>query len=611
MRFSFPNKLGALALALAFALAAATLWASPASETMAAEVEMVTVELTRTDGTTMSIEVEKPRYGGWATEAVLGGTTTDPTGPSHLAWPSQPPYDRLVVVDWARGVSGTGEFSTPGDVPQVWWIGDAAESFEQTGPTHVVFQIRRGIHFWDKENVVNPVPELESAYGREANAHDVVYSANSQKENPASGAWPNFTWTARDDWTVDVDWAGHGADYTWENFRLLGNMTLRPVEAEGVDMVDWRNALGTGPFIWSNYVDGSVAEYVKNPNYWGTDPLFPENQQPYLDGFRMIPFAEIEAVGAGMRTGQIDRNGSLFAFLPERWQESLAETNPELNSRVGQWRQAIFHMRQDLPGSKFADMRVRQAFMLAIPHQEVNDQFYAGNGLTYAWPAYPTTGAFFVPLEDLPTEPLLAHEGSGTSAQSLIGRDLDKARKLLADAGYPDGFEFEVITPPEFQHFTELYSGYWDDIGLIANINVQESGVYSTIMVNGEHQEMVANDWGNGPSAFSTLVHYYDINSSWNYSRAATPVYDQFRAEIAGLPPAEGIARYNEYFVYALERSDTIPVVAEPTFLFWQPWIKGYNGEKGVAVDRWLALSRFYWVDTDMKQQMSGRGPNE
>ena len=88
-------------------------------------------------------------------------------------------------------------------------------------------------------------------------------------------------------------------------------------------------------------------------------------------------------------------------------------------------------------------------------------------------------------------------------------------------------------------------------------------------------------------------------------------MYDQFRAEIAGLPPAEGIARYNEYFVYALERSDTIPVVAEPTFLFWQPWIKGYNGEKGVAVDRWLALSRFYWVDTDMKQQMSGRGPNE
>ena len=166
MRFFSVVKV--LAIGLALALAATTLWASPAGEeAMAAEAEMVTVELTRTDGTPISMEVEKPRYGGWATEAVLGGTTTDPTGPSHLAWPSQPPYDRLVVVDWARGVSGTGEFSTPGDVPQVWWIGDAAESFEQTGPTHVVFHIRRGIHFWDKENVVNPVPELESAYGRE------------------------------------------------------------------------------------------------------------------------------------------------------------------------------------------------------------------------------------------------------------------------------------------------------------------------------------------------------------------------------------------------------------------------------------------------------------
>ena len=215
-------------------------------------------------------------------------------------------------------------------------------------------------------------PELESAYGREANAHDVVYSANSQKENPASGAWPNFTWTARDDWTVDVDWAGHGADYTWENFRLLGNMTLRPVEAEGVDMVDWRNALGTGPFIWSNYVDGSVAEYVKNPNYWGTDPLFPENQQPYLDGFRMIPFAEIEAG----RRGHAYRSDRPQLAVCSRSSRSAGKSRsprptPSSTPAWRQWRQAIFHMRQDLPGSKFADMRVRQAFMLAIPHQEV------------------------------------------------------------------------------------------------------------------------------------------------------------------------------------------------------------------------------------------------
>ena len=41
------------------------------------------------------------------------------------------------------------------------------------------------------------------------------------------------------------------------------------------------------------------------------------------------------------------------------------------------------------------------------------------------------------------------------------------------------------------------------------------------------------------------------------------------------MPPEDGVARYREYFAYALERADTINVVAEPTFLFWQPWVKG------------------------------------
>ena len=84
MRFHSPLRV--LALALAFALAAATLWASPAGETMAAEVEMVTVELTRTDGTTMSIEVEKPRYGGLGDGGRDGWVALPPTRPVRATW---------------------------------------------------------------------------------------------------------------------------------------------------------------------------------------------------------------------------------------------------------------------------------------------------------------------------------------------------------------------------------------------------------------------------------------------------------------------------------------------------------------------------------------------
>ena len=594
-----------VALLAIISIASVGLWATGEVEsTEAAEAEMVTIQLTKLDGTTVAMQVEKPRYGGWAVEAYAnGGTSTHPAGPSHLAWPNSAPYDRLFGIDYSRGVSGTGEFPGPGDPSLQWIIGDVAETREQTGPTTARFKIRRGVHFWEKDLVAQPVAQLESAYGRELNAHDVVWSANSVIAHPACACLGGQTWTAIDDFTVEVTW--ENPDYTWEAFRGTGAMSLRPVETEGLDETNWRNGLGTGPFIWSDYQEGQFAQYVRNPNYWKADPLHPDNRLPYIDGLRILDLKESEAVGAGLRTGQIDRNGGLFAFLPARWQESMAETNPEINSGVGQWRQSIFHMRTDKP--PFNNMKVRQALWLAIPHEEVNEQFYGGLGFPYSWPASPINGPFFVEKQDLPSTPLLTHEGSGASAQSLIGRDVDLAKRLLAEAGYPDGFEFELLSPPEWQEFAELYPAYWEEIGVTANVNVQESAVVSSMMLGFEYQDMVANDWGNIPSAFSTLTHYYNAESSWNYSRASNATFDQYRSEIAGLPPEDGVARYREYFAYALERADTINVVAEPTFLFWQPWIKGYNGEMTLGWDRWLAMARHYWVDIDMKRELSGR----
>ena len=55
------------------------------------------------------------------------------------------------------------------------------------------------------------------------------------------------------------------------------------------DVKDWRNLVGTGPFMMTDWVDGSSQTWVRNPDYWGFDEKFPDNRLPYfdqVDGFR-------------------------------------------------------------------------------------------------------------------------------------------------------------------------------------------------------------------------------------------------------------------------------------------------------------------------------------
>ena len=70
------------------------------------------------------------------------------------------------------------------------------------------------------------------------------------------------------------------------------------IETHGY-MKDWRNVVGTGPFMISDYVEGSTLTYERNPDYWLTDPVFPDlaNQLPYLDGIKLFIMPDAAAQG--------------------------------------------------------------------------------------------------------------------------------------------------------------------------------------------------------------------------------------------------------------------------------------------------------------------------
>ena len=72
------------------------------------------------------------------------------------------------------------------------------------------------------------------------------------------------------------------------------------------DYKDWRNVVGTGPWILTDYIEGVSKSYIKNPDYWGFDEKYPGNRLPYSDQLRALLMPEEATPISALRTGQID-----------------------------------------------------------------------------------------------------------------------------------------------------------------------------------------------------------------------------------------------------------------------------------------------------------------
>ena len=143
---------------------------------------------------------------------------------------------------------------------------------------------------------------------------------------------------------------------------------------------DWRNLVGTGPFMLTDVVEGTSYSYTKNPDYWGYDEKYPENRLPYVDEIRFLLMPEVATRLAALRSGKIDfigeQGGGLLKSVDQV--ESLKRTDPELV--IHQW-----SLRADtgtfLNASEppFDDIRVRKAMQMALDLETMNLTFYRGS----------------------------------------------------------------------------------------------------------------------------------------------------------------------------------------------------------------------------------------
>ena len=562
-------------------------------EVVTEEKEMVSVTFTKLDGTVIEKSLEKPEYGGVFVRAM----SSDVQGfdEAYTGWGQAVcstlhiTNEELLTGDYTKGGAGTSEASwLANEFFDRLSVGCLAESWEIPDDETVIYHIRQGIHWHDKPPV----------NGRELTADDVVFSVNRLFATPGSYAYGVYepdvrdaiSITAPDKWTVVQKWL---PGYCMESLRILAEYTtiMAPeVVEEYGDMKDWRNSIGTGPFMLVDYVNMSTATFDRNPNYWRKHPIFGD-QMPYVDGVKWLIIPDASTRLSALRTGKLDIHGVSWEDI-----EALTETNPELvMAKNPPTLSNLIFMRTDKPELPFSDQRVRQALQLGLDNEAIVDAYYGGNALLVVHPIAPLLEFekdMYIPLEELPEV-----------VQELYGYNPEKAKQLLAEAGYPDGFTTEIICTAGYSDILSIVKADWEKIGVILNLEVRDSAVYNSIGYRRNHKEMIVSTgvdstprtWNNfAPDNLGnkSMIDDPRVNEAIEYWLVHSMEWDNITQ----------VAR--EIYPYILEQAWTVPLPTQYSFVFWWPWIKGYYGESSYGFYNHYNYINYLWIDQDLKKEM-------
>lgn len=264
-------------------------------------------------------------------------------------------------------------------------------------------------------------------------------------------------------------------------------------------------ANGIGPFMIESFSPEDRVSLVRNPKYWRTDAE--GNQLPYLDRIELIVIPDSAAVLEALRGGQID-----FAYGVTPESRSLVEDDPNLVLYKGpSGTHHVIRMRADV--APFDNVLVRQALKLGTDRQEILAAAYEGHGvLGKDTPISPAHKAYYL---DLP-EPK---------------RDVERAKELLAEAGYPDGLKITMHSIESRPHsaIAVIWKEQMAGIGVDVDIQLVPEDTY---YVNWLEYDLGITDWGGRVNPSIILQQAYITGALWNETHWVDPEMDDLVDEI-------------------------------------------------------------------------------
>jgi len=494
--------------------------------------------------------------------------------------------EELICGDWSKGPAGTGENDFfDGFAGQMKYAkGWLCESWELPDDQTIIYHTRHGVHWWNK-------PPIN---GRELTAYDVVWSLNKHFSSPLSYVYASFALIgmaptsvkALDKYTVEVK-LPLGVQGMWlvcisdEAYIFPENIT------ELVDLNDWRNAIGTSPWMLTDFVRSVSETYERNPDYWQFDPVHPENRLPYPDKQICLAISDASTAMAAFRTGKLDR----YSGFTGESAYQLLEENPDLKLVTWQTSGVALNGNVTDPESPWSDIRVRQA----VNKQELIDEYYGGDAVMLGYPikAHKAWSAMYTPLEEMPE-----------SVQMLYEYNPERARELLAEAGYPNGFKTSVVTSSSRADFLSIIKAYFADVGVDMAIEPLETGAWWGVWMGRNYKDMIyATLKPEHPYMFyCELKENFWDTSFWSDSRV-DQAYTEIQ-KVLGINDAEVVRIMKEITPVILESAWGVFLPTGYMYNLYWPWFQGWGGEFDICYNDQGRDRTFIWIDDVLKKSM-------
>lgn len=262
---------------------------------------------------------------------------------------------------------------------------------------------------------------------------------------------------------------------------------------------------GTGPFIFNEFRSGEHIHYVRNPDYWAAERIaIAELWHIYMPSFD----EQIDALVRGDLDLLLEIDPGQIAQLQE---------NPDIVvSRTPSGRYQNLAMLVKNP--PFHDNRVRQALKACIDRTALQQQVLQGRGaIGYDHPIAPISPFF--------------------SAINTPPPDIERARTLLTEAGYPNEIQLQLLTADALPGMVQLayaVQAMAQPAGI--RIEVIEAKVPSAIYFS-DYWGVVpfyVSSWEFRPSIYETFAIAYHSNAAWNESGWSSPALDKLLDDAQG-----------------------------------------------------------------------------
>lgn len=317
-----------------------------------------------------------------------------------------------------------------------------AESWEIVDDITYVFHLRKGVKFHN---------------GEEFKASDVAFSFSKIAESPHAESIRA---------TIDFENSKVIDDYTFEMkmtepfgpiLNHLGHSVMAIVNekayTEAGDKVG-QNPVGTGPYKFVSWATGDRIDLVANEDYWGNKP------QVKNVVFRNIP--EIASRSIEVETGGID-----IAIGVQTSELNRLESNPDVKV-FKRKASSINFLCFNCSKAPFDNVKVRQAINMAINKDAIFNVVYQGVGAVATAPMSSVVWAY--------NDKLVPHE-----------YNVEKAKALLAEAGYPNGLEITISCDQNQERLdtAEMAQAQLAEIGVKVNIETLERGAFIDQVIAG------------------------------------------------------------------------------------------------------------------------------